>query len=795
MQNNIIKSSNLTQNNSYWFYLAGFFLILALPLLVLPPWFTPIGWGKTIVFRIILSILIFLFIVQILLKKISFEYVKNKIKFMPLLFRIFSILFCLYLLATIFSVDVSYSLWGDPFRAGGFITFSFYILFAIIIFLIIRQKNWQSILDFSIVIGILVSIVAIFQQFGIFSKFFISFTIRPGSTLGNPIFLAIYLLLIIFLTLTFGLLSKNRIKKIFYFFSLLLFFSVSIILTQTRAALVGLIIGFLWFFFGYPKKMRLLKISAMIILVFVILGMYATKTYLDSHLYVYKKMPPIVSNTVDRVLSTFEGIKIIESRVSVWKISLNALKERPILGYGPENFHIGFDKYYDPLLPQVGSSNIIEGVEWFDRAHNFILDISIAAGIPTLIAYLSFFGALLWQLQVVKKKQPETAVICHGLQATFISYLIANFFSFDTFDTYLLSSLLIGYSFHLISNYNPDFQTEFQSTNNKKTIITPYRYSKIILFLLFVFLVWFVWSFNLKPLKASTNLSLAEDFLGKRKCEKSLTITRKYIDSPPHTIIDNYLTMSYVRIMRDCTEQSPDSTTDITKEAIRLLKKNVELSPLDERYWLLLAEYTNILIEEQIKLTDNTFQNTPEMEKLRDEANYYFEKAHLLSPKRQEVYKEWLKTGLISGDYKKAEENAQKCIDLNPSYRECYWLMALTQGYLGNKENFNYFTALAREKNYNMETIETLQQLINMYIRTQNYSALTEVFPKLIESTKDIQQKAQLHSSLAAVYKELGQIENAKKEARKILELIPSFPVELQAQAKLDVELFLKSLE
>jgi O-antigen ligase len=402
--------------------------------------------------------LIFLFISQVLFKKISFEYIKNKIKSISFPFRLLSALFFIYLLATIFSVDVRYSLWGDPFRAGGFITFSFYILFAIIIFLIIRQKDWQLILDFSIIIGVLVSIVAIFQQFGIFSKFFIPFTIRPGSTLGNPIFLAIYLLLLIFLTLTFGLLSKNRIKKFFYFFSLLLFFSVSIILTQTRAALAGLIIGSLWFFFGYPKKMRSLKISAAIILVFVILGMYATKTYLDSHLYVYKKMPPIVSSTVDRVLSAFEGTKIIESRVSAWKVSLNALKERPILGYGPENFHIGFDQYYDPLLPRIGTSSTEEGAEWFDRAHNLIFDISVTAGIPALIVYLSFFGALLWQLQSIKRKQPETAVICHGLQATFIAYLIANLFSFDTFDTYLLSFLLIGYSFYLISNYNLNFQ-------------------------------------------------------------------------------------------------------------------------------------------------------------------------------------------------------------------------------------------------------------------------------------------------------------------------------------------------
>jgi tetratricopeptide (TPR) repeat protein len=242
--------------------------------------------------------------------------------------------------------------------------------------------------------------------------------------------------------------------------------------------------------------------------------------------------------------------------------------------------------------------------------------------------------------------------------------------------------------------------------------------------------------------------------------------------------------MNFVRIMHDCTEQSSKPAAELAKEAIKLLKKNVELSPRDERYWLLLAEYTNILIEEQIKLTDNTFQNTPEMAKLRDEANDYFEKASLLSPKRQEAYKEWVKTGLISGDNKRAGENAQKCIDLNPAFGECYWLMALTQGYSGNTE-----------KGYYTEAADALQQLSNMYIRTKNYSALTEIFLKLIEITEDAQKKAQLLSSLAAAYKELGQIENAKKEALKILELLPFFPADLQTQARADIEAFLKSLE
>lgn len=467
------KTENLTKNNLYWLYLTGGFLILFLPLLFLPPWFTPIGWGKTIVFRLFVSLLVFFFLWQILYKKVQFLEIKRAIKSISPAFWLLIALFLIYLLSTVFSLDPHFSLWGDPIRSGGFINFSFYILFAIFIFLIIQQKDWQKIWDFSIVIGILASIITIFQQFGIYSKFFIPFAVRPGGPVGNPIFLATYLLLLTFLSLSFLFQSKNLAKKIFYLTSVLLFLFVVFALTQSRGAYLGISVGFLWFLFAYPKKLKKLKISAGIILVLIILSIYFLNIFLKSHLdlytKIYERIPFPVNNFVDRLLSLFEGPGVEKGRISSWKISFQALKDRPLLGYGPENFMIGFDKYYDPKLPRL---LIITpergGAEWWDRAHNFVFDISVTAGLPALIIYLSFFGILLWQLQKIKKESQETAFLSHGLQATFLGYLTAIFFSFDWFETYLISFLLIAYSFHLISSANLKEGVHFEEKEIKK---------------------------------------------------------------------------------------------------------------------------------------------------------------------------------------------------------------------------------------------------------------------------------------------------------------------------------------
>jgi len=158
---------NLMKNKFYWIYLLGFFLILSLPLLNLPPWFSPPDWGKTIVFRIILSILIFLFIYQILARRFSITIpAKAKTGLWSL-----AALWLVFFLATIFSLDFRFSFWGSPYRSGGFLNFSFYIIFAVLCFLILTKKDWQKIWDFATFVGILVSVIAIFQIYGILGNF------------------------------------------------------------------------------------------------------------------------------------------------------------------------------------------------------------------------------------------------------------------------------------------------------------------------------------------------------------------------------------------------------------------------------------------------------------------------------------------------------------------------------------------------------------------------------------------------------------------------------------------------
>src|SRR5437763_689981 len=121
--------NNLSANAFQWAYVAGFTAILALPILDWSPWFYPADWGKTILFRSIVTVLLCLFAWQ-------YAYRPDTL-FIPSIKKnrlLQSVgLFCLILLvSSIFSVDPYFSFLGSPLRSGGAINIFFYAIFAVL---------------------------------------------------------------------------------------------------------------------------------------------------------------------------------------------------------------------------------------------------------------------------------------------------------------------------------------------------------------------------------------------------------------------------------------------------------------------------------------------------------------------------------------------------------------------------------------------------------------------------------------------------------------------------------------
>jgi len=726
----------------------------AIPFFGLPSWFSPPDWGKVIFFRIIVSALLFLFTCQMLSDKSFAGQIISKLRSVYVYFWGLAGIFSVFLLSVVFSQDPFYSFFGDPRRAGGFLNFSFYIIFCILFFLIIEKKHWQKIWDFTILVGIMVSLMAIFQHYNILNKIFEA-QARPGSTLGNSVLLGIYLLFLIFISFVFFLKEKTGKRKAFYLLSFLLFLFV-VVLTQSRATFLGLSAGFGFFFLFFSRKLfsenrrKLIIFSKVAFLALTLLAIFFVY-----YVNVNKNIPFLngdnfIQKTVKGVLPRL-SINLIKEdpRFSVWQVAFFAIKEKPVFGWGPGNFSVAFDKHYDPSLPHINT----DWGSWYDKAHNFVFDTAVESGILGLAVYLLFFGFLFYRMHKIKNNDPKNYLIYHGIQATFIGYAVNNLFSFDSFSNYLILFLLVAFSLHLILS-NTAEKTLMATQNNAKIKKNPYK--SVIIYVLICVLIIFLWQYNIKPFYVNAELNNALEL---KDCQKTLPKIESLLSSG--TYLNHYLVIKYANTVNECLASgSVAQNIEMVEKAVVILENTAKIRPTYTRDWITLGIYTNFLMQNQ--------KDPGEINELKNKANSYFQKASDLSPKRQEVFVESLKTYYLIKDYKQAAAIAQKCIDLSETMGECWWMKGLSNIYLNNideaKENFKK----AGENRYLTDSPSSLAQLTQAYLEIKNYEELILIHQKLVASNpKNIQYLA----TLAYNYKIMGDYKMARETCQKILEL------------------------
>ena len=125
----------------------------------------------------------------------------------------------------------------------------------------------------------------------------------------------------------------------------------------------------------------------------------------------------------------------------IWKAGMSVIKENPILGTGPDTFFFALGgEQTTPLVDAMIEPQVIlslgglqfDGLriigQFVDKAHNTFLQIAVCMGLPALLAYLVFLGALF--LPSIKKAFNRPVLFAFGAGA--LSYLIQCFFQVDT---------------------------------------------------------------------------------------------------------------------------------------------------------------------------------------------------------------------------------------------------------------------------------------------------------------------------------------------------------------------------
>lgn len=744
----------------------GICFILFLPIIILPPSFQPSDWTRATIFRIILVVLVsVLFFKYFYKKELSFSVPKWKILVSPenqapaktfnqayLPFLTLAVFFITLILATIFSEDIRFSIFGSPARAGGLLNLLFFFVFAVFLALFMKDRDWEKLWKLNFLAGFFASLLAIIQYFHLFGSVFIAF--QGGGTpsfLGNSTFLAIYMLFLIFLSFTLFTQEKNIKKKVFYA-ALFCLFIFTVLISGARATYLGILTGFFYFFFFFPKKFKTLKIAAAGLVLVVIIAAILANIYPQA-----AQKNNLAKIVVDRLSVKKVMTDLAGTRFSAWQVTLKEIKEKPILGWGPENFYIGFEKYYDPTIP--GMDKI-----WWDRPHNVFLDIWASSGIFSLLFYITFWASLLWQLQRFKRQQGDSrnTYLAHGVQAMFIGYLIALFFNFDNFSTYLISFFFIGYAFYLISLRKPE-----------ESVFLPGKRlpaEKIILSAFLITAVLFLYFWGLKPLYLNEKIIYAQGLTNIKKCDDSVSLMENLWKNAG--ILKSYAGLRYADFLKKCAAIQPEKETDYAAKGARALKQSSIVQPKYTRTWLFMGGFVNVLAA---KTSSSEGKNT-----LLKEAMGYFNKALMLSPKRQEIVLEMEKNRLIAEDYQAMKEIAYNCLEIDPNYGQCYWYLGIAEIFLGDQENGKKHIEEARKKS--SVTLPYIQ-LGAAYISQKNYADAAEAYKLAIFYDEN---NANYHATLAFLYRQIGEYENAGREAVIVFQLQP--------ENKEEVEEFIKSL-
>src|SRR3990167_5427552 len=204
-----------------------------------------------------------------------------------------------------------------------------------------------------------------------------------------------------------------------------------------------------------------------------------------------------------------------QARFQIWGMSFEAFKERPILGWGPENFSVVFSKYFDPRL--------WSREPWFDRSHNVILDWLITGGVFGLVSYLGIFATSLWLLLKKYRERKISNLELSIFTGLLAGFLFQNIFVFDQLTSYLLFFAVLGYIY---------FLTQGESLEKPAPLVAPGT-AQVFSAVAVVAIVISLYFFNIKPLLANFSLLSALEAANAGNFQAAQTNFKRAINLSP----------------------------------------------------------------------------------------------------------------------------------------------------------------------------------------------------------------------------------------------------------------------
>ncbi len=736
---------------------AGVYAVLFLPFVVIPLFLFPFATSRGFLLQILVEIIFVLYAV-LALKNPAYRPQKT-----ALLLALF-FYFLVVLLSTIFGLDPYRSFFGNYERMWGFFSLAHFFLFFVVLAGMFKTKEeWTKLIKIALAVATLSVAFGMFQFVG--SLLMSGSAPRIMSTIGNPAFFASYLFFVCFFALLFYLHSRERgspeYSRRFLYGALSLVALFAMLATATRGAAVGLAVAF---FAGavllaiFSKK-RALKIGAILFIALSLLGavllvsqgsLFAKPQRITQEQFynIERFDAPTAAGKSGSFLARIANISLydvtVQTRLIAWKSALVGMKESSLLGAGPENFILAFNKQFDPAFYSYERSEV-----WFDHAHNIYIDMLVTHGWAGLLVYLLLFVAAFYTIISLYKKQKLSAAHAFIFALFFIAYAAQNAFLFDSFSAFLMFIVALAY----LNSFSQEQSTPAPRAGfvNASMIAVP-----IIGVLLASYFL------TARPAAEAYFISKAES--GRYDIHQTMEYYRKAFAY--NTYGDNEarsrMALAVAKhIQKVEAKELPEGVDAYLDEALAALKQSIDST---NQYLLLYRLQLSDLYN--LKLS-RAGMASPEIEEI-------IRNSIAISPGRMEFEFALAQTEFLKGNYEKSIEILTAASAKNPDHPIPYWKIAQNYQFMGSDEQGIPYLEKALYLGQSIRAAKELLWAEKYYVQKEDLTKIIYIDQRMLQAGVDDTEVIRLHMNMAVVYAKLGKKEKAIEHAQAIAKLDPA---------------------
>lgn len=715
--------------------LAALFLIPIFPLIVANSYFFPFITGKAFLFRILVEVAFAGWLI------LAFLDTKYRPRITPLSIGI-TVFALITLVADLLGVSPIRSLWSNFERMEGWITIIHLWAFFMTAAHVFGEgeqgrRMWRHWISFELVIALAVAIYGIAQLLGWAAIH--QGSSRIDASLGNAAYMAVYMLwnaglaaYMFCVARIHHTVNANFLRWAYAILSAL--FAFEVFQTATRGTILGLAGGimlacFLYAVLGKGEKRAHRWMAVGVIGLIIVIG---------GGLVLSKDTAFVKGNEILNRLATISWSEAQgQARNYIWPMAIKGFTERPILGWGQENFNYIFNANYNPKMWQQE--------QWFDRAHSVYFDWLTASGLIGLLSYLSLYVLIIWGIWKSGMTLGEKSI----LTGTVAGYAVHNFFVFDNLASYVMFFAALGFVNSFMKGKHIDWlHSKTMSADTVEYIAAP---------AVIVLLVASLYVFNVRPMQANTGLIAALQNCGGP--QPTVDAFKKVFD------IDVYVANQEAREqIFTCTaglisnQQTPGPTKqafyELTQQAI---DAQIAATPMkDARIYTLAGSYYDAIGQ-------------------YDKAEQYLKTASELSPGKQSISMELANSYLNNGKAPEAVKILEETYNMVPENTRARDAYALSLVVAGQDDK-------AHELFGNDPVIFETQQMAQAFMLSKQYAKGVEIYKKLL-AAGDVNDMG-LNVQLAQAQYMAGQKTAAIATLRNIKKLHPEYKDQIEVAIK-----------